>query len=90
MEMGAIWTILGISSLIILPLPFLIIAKKSEPILAVCLAIYFVTLMISTLFGSFPVPLMGYGISPIIGYLIGMTWLIKTKREENSYPQAQS
>lgn len=37
-------------------------------------------ILISTLFGNFPVPLMGYGISPIVGYFISITWLIKSYR----------
>ena len=35
--------------------------------------------MIVTLVGHFPMPIMGYGISPIIGYLIAITWLNKNK-----------
>ena len=35
--------------------------------------------MIVTLFGNFPMPIMGYGISPVIGYLIAITWLNKNK-----------
>ncbi|WP_070000977.1 cell division protein [Cellulosilyticum sp. I15G10I2] len=79
MGMGLIWSILGIISLIILPMPFLFLSKMNERILSKCLGLYFVILIITTSFGNFPVPLMGYGISPIIGYLMAITWLIKTK-----------
>lgn len=79
MGMGLIWSILGIISLIILPMPFLFLSKMNERILSKCLGLYFVILIITTFFGNFPVPLMGYGISPIIGYLMAITWLIETK-----------
>ena len=35
--------------------------------------------MIVTLFGNFPMPIMGYGISPVIGYFIAITWLNNNK-----------
>jgi hypothetical protein len=80
MDMGLIWSILGIISLIILPMPFFFISKHNERIPSKCIGLYFVIIIITTFFGNFPVPLMGYGISPIIGYLVAITWLIKTKK----------
>lgn len=82
MDMGLIWSILGISSLIILPMPFFFLSKENERLLSRCIGLYFVIIIITTFFGNFPVPLMGYGISPIISYLMAITWLIKTKREQ--------
>ncbi|WP_091547697.1 hypothetical protein [Alkaliphilus peptidifermentans] len=46
-------------------------------IVPITIILLFLTILISTLFGNFPVPLMGYGISPIIGYFIAITWLLK-------------
>ena len=78
-NMGIIWLVLGICSLVILPLPFILFPSKNSKLLSICIGIYFIIILISTLFGNFPVPLMGYGISPIIGYFISITWLIKSK-----------
>ncbi|MDM5332992.1 hypothetical protein QUF56_07100 [Ureibacillus composti] len=36
-------------------------------------------MLIVTLIGNFPMQIMGYGTSPIIGYLISITWLNKNK-----------
>lgn len=80
MDMGLIWSILGILSLILLPMPFLLSPMANEKILSRCLGLYFTIFIITTFFGNFPVPLMGYSISPIIGYLMAITWLIKTKK----------
>lgn len=77
MGMGILWSVLGILSLILIPIPFFILAKKKEQLLSVCIGLYYVIFIVSTFFGNFPVPLMGYGVSPIIGYLIAITWLIK-------------
>ena len=73
-NMGNLWLFLGIISLIILPLPFLLFPPKNAELLSSCIGIYFIIVIISTLFGNFPVPLMGYGISPIIGYFISIIW----------------
>jgi cell division protein FtsW (lipid II flippase) len=78
-NIGIIWLVLGVISLIILPLPFIIFPQKNSKLLSRCIGIYFIIILISTQFGNFPIPLMGYGISPIIGYFIAITWLVKDK-----------
>ena len=78
-NMGILWFILGIITLIILPLPFILFPIKEYKLLSLCIGIYFFILLVSTIFGNFPVPLMGYGISPIIGYFISITWFAKAK-----------
>lgn len=78
-EMGIVWFALGITSLVILPLPFILFPPRNFMLLSICLGIYFIVVLISTLFGNFPVPLMGYGISPILGYFISIAWLINAK-----------
>ncbi len=75
-NVGLVWFIMGVVSLVVLPLPFILFPKKGAELLSRCVGLYFVIVIISTLFGNFPVPLMGYGISPIIGYFIAITWLI--------------
>ncbi|WP_443662440.1 cell division protein [Clostridium sp.] len=78
-NMGIIWLSLGIISLVILPLPFIFFPPKKYKLLSVSIGIYFIIILISTIFGNFPVPLMGYGVSPIIGYFISITWFSKSK-----------
>ncbi|MEW9096036.1 MAG: cell division protein [Clostridiaceae bacterium] len=78
-DMGIIWLILGVISLMILIIPFIFFPPKNFRLLSICIGIYFIIILISTLFGNFPIPLMGYGISPIIGYFISITWLVKVK-----------
>lgn len=76
-DMGNIWFITGIFSLLLLLTPFFYYAKKS--ILSLSLGVYFLTTMIVTFIGNFPMPIMGYGISPVIGYLISITFLNRNK-----------
>ncbi|WP_459479610.1 cell division protein [Clostridium saccharoperbutylacetonicum] len=79
---GLIWFILGVISLIILPVPFILFPPKKFELPSICLGLYFTINLISTLFGNFPIPLMGYGISPIIGYFIAISWYIRAKITE--------
>ena len=76
-DLGIFWFILGVLSLLLLLCPFFFYGKKN--IISLSLGVYFLMVMIVTLFGNFPMPIMGYGISPIIGYLIAITWLNKNK-----------
>lgn len=78
-NMGLLWLVLGVISLVILPVPFILFPPKNLKLPSVCLGLYFIIILISTLFGNFPVPLMGYGISPIIGYFISITWYARAK-----------
>jgi hypothetical protein len=78
-NMGVVWFALGIASLVILPLPFFLFPPRNAELLSKSLGVYFVIILISTIFGNFPVPMMGYGISPIIGYFIAIAWLINAK-----------
>lgn len=83
-DLGFLWFIIALISLIILILPFLFFPPKKQKIISISLGIYFLTLLITTFFGHFPVILMGYGISPIIGYFISIYWLMRSKQEEQA------
>ncbi|WML38474.1 hypothetical protein RCG19_14745 [Neobacillus sp. OS1-2] len=77
-DMGTIWLILGVISLILLLLPFFLGGKKN--VLSLSLGAYYLMMIIATFFGNFPMPIMGYGVSPIIGYSIAITLLNKVNR----------
>lgn len=76
-DLGMIWFVLGILSLLLLLLPFVLVGKKN--IISITVGVYFLMAMLVTFFGNFPLPIMGYGISPIIGYMIAITWLMKNR-----------
>lgn len=61
---------LGVVSLLIMIVPFFICLPKEPPSFSLCLGIFYAALLLSAAFGNFPVPLLGYGVSPIIGYFI--------------------
>lgn len=77
---GNLWLIAGVLSLILQLLPFFIVTAKNVSFISKCVGVYFLIIIISTWFGNFPVPLMGYGISPIMGYIISITMLANRKK----------
>ncbi|SHN59321.1 hypothetical protein [Desulfitobacterium chlororespirans] len=84
-DMGTLWLILGIISLAILPIPFLLFPPENAGLISRCIGVYYSIILVSTVPGNFPVPLMGYGLSPIIGYFIAMIWYIKSKHINQVY-----
>jgi hypothetical protein len=76
-KMGFLYALIAVVSLIILPLLFFLKYPKNCKLVSYALGIYFTSLIISTFFGNFPVMILGYGISPIIGYYMALIWLIK-------------
>ena len=73
-QMGLVWLICGIISLAILPMHFLVFPPQNAKLVSRCIGLYFIVMIGSTWFGNFPVPIMGYGMSPIIGYSIAAIW----------------
>lgn len=83
-NMGFTWLSLGVFSFVILPLPFLLYPPKSAESISKYIGCYYIIIILSTLFGNFPVPLMGYGISPIIGFYISLIWYLNSKYKKNN------
>ncbi len=77
--MGYGWLVLGIISLLLLTIPFILFPPKNYRLQSLCVGLYYIIILLSTIFGNFPVPLMGYGASPIIGYFMVITWYSKVK-----------
>lgn len=80
-DMGGIWFIFGLMSLILLLIPFFFIGKRTT--ISLSLGVYFLVMMLVTFFGHFPMPIMGYGISPIIGYIMAITYFNKINKHTN-------
>lgn len=74
-KISGVFGICSLHSLVLLPLPFFVLANQENKKMALSLGIYYSLILLAPFFGNFPVMVMGYGISPIIGYFIGMVWL---------------
>lgn len=67
-NLSAMLYIVGLLSVLLVPVPFVIFSADRYKMLSLSVALYYWGITVSALFGNFPVPVMGYGISPIIGY----------------------
>lgn len=77
LDLSAILYIIGILSLFCVPVSFLLSCKKENRNIGAGIAMYYWLAILSTFSGNFPVPFMGYGISPILGFYIFLIWFMK-------------
>ncbi len=75
-EINPLLMVFALPALILVPLPFFTFYHRAEKLITLSLGVYFSLSILSVFAGNFPVMIMGYGISPIIGYYIGLTWLV--------------
>jgi cell division protein FtsW (lipid II flippase) len=71
-QSGPAWLVASIAALAILPLPFLISPFGRHSAVARALGVYLCVCILAPLVGHFPVPLVGFGLSPIVGYFVAL------------------
>ncbi|HEV7485454.1 MAG TPA: hypothetical protein VGQ65_07195 [Thermoanaerobaculia bacterium] len=69
---GPAWALLASVTLLLLPVPFVLAWARRRQALSLGLAVYVAMVTIAPTWGTFPVPIMGYGVSPILGYFIAL------------------
>lgn len=69
--------IIGIASLLWIPICFLVLCQKQSRNICVGITTYYWMMIFATFVGNFPVPFMGFGLSPILGFYIFLIWFIK-------------
>jgi hypothetical protein len=72
---GPIWLIGAIVALAVLPLPFFFAPAGAHAGIARALGVYICVCILAPASGNFPVPLLGFGLSPILGYFIALAGL---------------
>lgn len=75
-DLSVVLYIIGIMTLLLIPIYFLISSTKKNRNICIGITMYYWLMILSTLIGAFPVPFMGYGISPILGFYIFLIWFI--------------
>lgn len=75
-DLSVVLYIIGIVALFWIPIYFLISSINKNRNICIGIAVYYWLMILSTFIGNFPVPFMGYGISPILGYYIFLIWFI--------------
>jgi hypothetical protein len=74
-QSGPAWLVASIAALAVLPLPFFVSPLSCHSAVARALGVYLCICILAPLFGHFPVPLVGFGLSPIVGYFVALTSL---------------
>lgn len=69
---GPEWTALATVALLLLPIPFFAAWRRHRKPTALALGVYVAMTLLAPAWGTFPVPVMGYGASPILGYFIAL------------------
>lgn len=68
----------AILTLVLLPLPFVadtILRARCE---SSGLAAYFIIVCVAPFLAPYPVPLLGYGLSPVFGYFLALGWIVRS------------
>jgi len=75
---GLAWLVASIVALLLLPIPFVLHwVKYRDHHECIGLAVYFATVCIAALVAPFPVPVLGFGLSPLLGYFVALGWTVR-------------
>jgi hypothetical protein len=77
-NLGMGWAGAAVVALLLLPVPFLLAGRGIAGRAGLAVGVYAAITMVAAFVRSFPVPVMGYGVSPIIGYLVGVGAFLRT------------
>ncbi len=72
MELGTGWGAAAVASLLLLPAPFFAARRVGDGRIGLALGTYVLVTIVAPTLGWFPVPVLGQGASPIIGYLMAI------------------
>lgn len=72
------WGVAAVAALLLLPAPFLLAGRGAGRRAGLALGAYVGITVLAAFVGHFPVPVMGYGVSPILGYLLGAGAFLRT------------
>jgi cell division protein FtsW (lipid II flippase) len=72
MEQGTGWGAAAVASMLLLPVPFFVARGQGDGRLGLALGTYVAVTILAPALGYFPVPVLGQGASPIIGYFVAI------------------
>jgi len=80
-DIGLGWHVACLVALVLLPLPFLVtaVSSKGEGTVHLAIAVYLVAVCAAPFMGAYPVPVIGHGLSPILGYFFALAWSVRSQ-----------
>jgi hypothetical protein len=75
---GTPLAVLATVALVLLPTPFFVGWLRHRQTVALALCVYVLSTVLAPAWGTFPVPIMGYGVSPILGYCVALASCVRS------------
>ncbi len=72
MEQGTGWGAAAVASLLLLPVPFFAARRAGDGRMGLAIGTYVAVTILTPALGTYPVPVLGHGASPIIGYFAAL------------------
>lgn len=88
-QRGTAWQAAVLIALAFLIVPFIVRTVRASTPAGFAIAVYLALVIAASFWGNFPVPILGYGMSPIIGYCAGWTWLRASRNEPTTFVETQ-
>lgn len=82
---GVAWALAVVVALALLIVPFIVRPERAPASAGLAVAVYLALSIAASFWGHFPVPVLGYGMSPIIGYFAGWAWA-RARQECGPFP----
>jgi cell division protein FtsW (lipid II flippase) len=79
MELGTGWGVAAVASLLLLPVPFFAARGEGDGRAGLAIGTYVIVTVLAPAFAHFPVPVLGQGASPIIGYFAAIGLLRRSR-----------
>jgi hypothetical protein len=86
---GTVWVVASLVALALLPMPFIADALRSPhgDRTGFAIAADYGMVSVVPVLGPYPVPILGYGLAPMVGYFAALGWIIRSS-PANGPPQA--
>ena len=83
-NLGAAWVVASLLALAVLPIPFVAdaLTRGHGRSASLAVAVYFGIVSSMPLVGPYPVPILGFGLSPMVGYFGVLGWIVRRNLEE--------
>ncbi|MEG1892201.1 MAG: hypothetical protein RR301_12330 [Clostridia bacterium] len=76
--------VMGFLSVVLVPMPFLLLSQERMRTASVAYGLYFEAMILFSVLGNFPMPMLGFGVSPILGYCMFYAWFLYEKKNSPS------
>ena len=87
-NLGTVWVVACLLALVVLPIPFVAdaLTRSHSRSAGLAVAVYFGIVVSMPLVGPYPVPILGFGLSPMVGYFGVLGWTARRRLAADPCP----